>query len=289
MTVRRERSGVCRRARGVLPTMLGLAATPAAAQPPVIDPPVRLTYAVYAGGLEALRLQTRVRVAGGRYDIRVRATTTGWVASLFPFVLKGRAHGAAVPGGLRPERFVTANRWRDSQGRWVRVRYTGAMPTPGATAVPPPAADGRAPVPPIHRRGTRDPISAIHALLLTGDTPCGGARSIFDGRRHYTLRADAVGDATIAGDSYSVFSGRARVCRVRLAKGGGFWRDPDRRGQYPDTVRVWLGAPTEALPPLPVRMAAETRLGGLRVHLTGVARGGELPDDGLLPPPDTPK
>ena len=49
--------------------------------------------------------------------------------------------------------------------------------------------------------------------------------------------------------------------------------------------RLETGAPQEGLPPLPVRLQAETLLGGLRVHLTGVRRGAsaDLPASGLLP------
>jgi hypothetical protein len=249
-------------------------------------PPVGLAYKLYVGGLNALTFDTRVALQDGGYDIRLQARTSGWIGSLWPFVLEGRAGGTRAAGGaLTPERFATANVWGDSGKRWVRMAYPSADGPPEVTAEPDPAKDDRAVVPAEARAGTRDPISAIYGLILGAGEVCAGTHQIFDGRRRYDVSAENLGDARVPESSYAIYAGAATKCRIRIEKVTGFWEKYESKRRYPDTVDVWLARVAEDLPPLPVRIETDTLVGALRVHLSEITRGPEaqLPDAGLFP------
>ncbi|WP_027287957.1 DUF3108 domain-containing protein [Rhodovibrio salinarum] len=253
--------------------------------PTTVQPPVGLAYKLYVGGLNALSFDTRIALDTGGYDIRLQARTSGWIGSLWPFVLEGRSEGTRVRGALTPERFATANLWGDNGKRWVRMTYPSPNAPPEVNAEPAPTADDRAVVPVSARAGTRDPISAIYGLILGQGEICSGEHRIFDGRRRYDISAERLGSAQVPESSYAVYSGTAVKCRLSVKKVTGFWEKYESKSRYPDTVDVWLARITDDLPPLPVRIQTNTRVGELRVHLTGVTRGPatELPDAGLFP------
>lgn len=267
---------------------LAVAAAPSRADSPASTdaPPVGLAYKLYVGGLNALSFDTRVALDDGGYDIRLQARTSGWIGSLWPFVLEGRADGTRGDNGvLRPERFATANVWGDNGKRWVRMAYPAHDGPPEVTAEPEPSQDDRSVVPAEARTGTRDPISAIYGLILGRGEACAGTHQIFDGRRRYDVSAENLGPAQVPESSYAVYSGQATKCRIRIEKVTGFWEKYESKRRYPDTVDVWLASVSDDLPPLPVRIQTDTLVGALRVHLTQVTRGPEasLPDAGLFP------
>ena len=253
---------------------------------PSVEPPVGLAYKLYVGGLNALNFDTRVALGDGGYDIRLQARTSGWIGSLWPFVLEGRAEGArGEAGALQPARFATANVWGDNGKRWVRMDYPAADGPPEVTAEPEPSQDDRSVVPAEARSGTRDPISAIYGLILGSGAVCAGTQQIFDGRRRYDVSAENLGAAEVPESSYAIYAGTATKCRITVQKVTGFWEKYESKRRYPDKIDVWLARVAEDLPPLPVRIETDTLVGALRVHLSEITRGAgaQLPDAGLFP------
>lgn len=281
--------------RGAVPRLAAAAlalvlagAAPAAAQDE--RPALGLDYGLYVGGLQALDFSTRVELSQARYDIRFQARTDGFIARLFPFVMEARSRGVRADGRLRPQRYQTANRWgSDGDKRWVALDYPKGAGTgevvPVVAAQPLSEQDDRAIVPQPARQATVDPISAIYGLVINAEAGCGGRREIFDGRRRYNIVAEDRGNATLEPSDYAVYDGPARLCRLTVEMVEGFWTKYDMKDRYPDTIDVWMARVADGLPPLPVRLEAETMLGGLRVHLTGVRRGAaaDLPASGLFP------
>lgn len=250
------------------------------------DQPVRLDYALYAGGLKALDIAARLEFGepGGDYGVRLRVETAGWIARLFPFLMEAQSRGARADGGLAPARYVTANRWGDNGVRWVELTYADAGP-PAVRAEPPAEQDDRQVVPAEARRGTVDPVTAVAGLLFAAEDGCDGRAEVFDGRRRYDLVLAGRGRDTIAPDSYASYAGPAQVCELQMRQITGFWEKHDMKRRYPDTVRIWLAEAVAGAPPVPVRLEADTLIGALRVHLVKTARGAdaELADSGLLP------
>ena len=272
---------------GLLLAASGPAQAQSGTQPAAGDAaPVGLAYKLYVGGLNALTFDTRVALERGGYDIRLQARTSGWIGSLWPFVLEGRAGGTRdAAGALRPKRFATANVWGDNGKRWVRMDYPAHDGPPEVTAEPEPSKDDRSVVPAEARSGTRDPISAIYGLILGSGEVCAGTQQIFDGRRRYDVSAENLGAADVPESSYAIYSGAATKCRITVQKVTGFWEKYESKRRYPDKIDVWLAPVVDDLPPLPVRIETDTLVGALRVHLSEITRGANasLPDAGLFP------
>lgn len=246
---------------------------------------VRLDYELYAGGLQAIDLSARLDLEPEGYEFRVQARTDNWIGWLFPFVLESRASGSRHGETPTPERYRTANRWRDNDVRWVALRYSGrdGNISPHVAAEPASAEDDRPVVPTQARAGTVDPLTALLRLLLRGDPACGGEVAVFDGRRRYDLAGQPMGTRTIEASSYTVFDGEAQGCRLTFKPVTGFWNRFDEEKRYPRTVDVWTARVADGLPPVPVRMEADTGFAAIRMHLTGIRRGAAavLPPSGL--------
>lgn len=244
--------------------------------------PLRLDYTIYAGGLRALAMRVRVATRPPAYRVQVQVRTTGFLADLLSFVLAARTDGRRAAGGWRPERYVTANRWRDRDVRRVAIRY-GDSPQPAVAAVPPPKKDDRGIVPPAERRGTVDPLTGVFALFLARESGCAGTAEIFDGRRRFDVTAATDGTRQVETEGYGIYSGEAAVCRLSVETIAGFWNRFDERKRYPDAVRVDLARAVEGAPPVPVRFQMDTGYAPVVGHLTGTARGDAagLPDTGL--------
>jgi len=243
------------------------------------EAPVRLDYEVYGGGAHALDLHLRLDAnAADGYGIEFQARTAGWIKRFFPFVMASEATGRLGDTGPVPRRFATANRWDDRDVRRVRLRYGQPGAAPEVTAEPPPEQDDRPVVPESARRDTRDPLSAVLALLLgRGERTCTGSEAIFDGRRRYDMAAEPGESDRFDSDDYAAYSGPARICTLTFRQKDGFWTKYDARNRYPTTVRVWL-APVLAVagaPDLPVKVALETDYVAVRAHLVAVRRGAE--------------
>lgn len=278
--VRRQRFLLVAGIAALAVVLAGAPANPARSTSAPEAGPLRLDYALYAGGLRALEFATRVEMDEGGYDLRFQARAAGWVETFFSFALESRALGERTDAGLSPRAFRSAARWNGGDLRWVRLDYAAGADMPRTTAVPPPNADDRARVPDSARRDTVDPLSGLYGLLLgTGDDArCGGAARVFDGRRRFDVTARDRGEARIDG-GYTVYSGPARVCMVRVERAAGFWNDARRRERYPAEIRVFLARVVAGAPPLPVRLEADTDWLALRLHLTRVHTGpaAELP------------
>lgn len=264
-----------------------LAATPASAEEtqatraPDIGP-MRLDYTIYAGGLRALALDLRVATDAPGYRLQTQVRTTGFLADIVPFVLEAVTWGTLTPDGARPERYVTANRWRDKAIRRVTMHY-GDAPMPAVTAEPPPKADDRSVVPDGERRATVDPLTGIFDLLLARGAGCAGTAEIFDGRRRYDISAKTAGTRQVDPGAYGVYSGTATLCRLSVETIGGFWNRFDERKRYPDAVRIYLADAVDGAPPVPVRIEMDTGYAAIVGHLTEITLDGRatLPASGL--------
>ncbi len=153
---------------------------------------------------------------------------------------------------------------------------------PEVRAVPALGEDDRAVVPASARLGTVDPLSGIFDLLQAEDGGCLGSVPVFDGRRRYDVVGTPMGQRVIPESSYTAYEGPADGCRLRIEPVSGFWRKFDEESRYAGSLRVWTAPVAEDLPPVPVRVEAETGFRAIRVHLTAIHRGDSaaLPETG---------
>ena len=235
--------------------------------------PLALGYKIYAGGLHVFSFEAEVDLSPARYETALALRSDGWLAWLWTFSLAAEVRGQAGPEGLAPRRFRTESEWRDS-ARWVEISYDAAG-RPTAEAEPPPEEDDRDPVPEADRIGTVDPITAALGLVdrLMRTDSCDGQAEIFDGRRSFAASATDLGAQSLTTSDVAPYGGSAVACRLSIVPVKGFWKNPDYPPK-PQELTVFLRSVVPNGPPVPVRIEADTRFGGIRGHLISAQPAG---------------
>ena len=242
------------------------------------DLPLALGYKIYAGGLHVFSFESTVAMAPARYQMALDLRTDGWLDWLWSFSIAARTQGRVGPEGLLPQRFRTESLWRDNQ-RWVEIAYD-AEGRPSAEVEPPPEEDERDPVPEADRIGTVDPLTAALVLVdrLMRTDSCEGEATIFDGRRSFDASTAHLGEKELTASDIAPYGGPAVACRLSVRPDKGFWKNPDYPPE-PQEVTVFLKRVVPGGPPVPVRIEADTRFGGVRAHLISAAPANVQPAD----------
>lgn len=231
-----------------------------------------LEYEVYAGGMLGLEVEMEIALSETRYRTAFEAEIAGPYAWFMDFALRSRVEGHRDDTAVQPAYFLTEAFKKDRLKRRVEIAYLddGSLAT---LVEPEPDEDDRDDIPESLQLDTFDPLSAVimltEAVALQGE--CNAAVPVFDGRRRFDLTAEDLGPAQIDANRYQVFEGEARHCLVKFERVTGFKKgEMGVRSSYPDTISVFLAPVEPGLPPVPVRMEMEHRLGALRAHLTDV-------------------
>jgi Protein of unknown function (DUF3108) len=234
--------------------------------------PHRLGYTAYAGGIEVLSFDLLLDLPGDRYSVDLEGETQGLIGALFSWRTRSSAQGGLEASGPRPDIFRSSGEWR-GEARRVVLDWDGDG---GLAAIVEPAVEEeeREPVPPELLAGVLDPLSAMVGAISHAAGPCAGTLPVFDGRRRYDLVFRQAGRRVLGDSGYSAFAGEALVCEVAFEMLAGGTREDRRRARERDEPRppaqVLLAPVIEGMPPLPVRIEAEGRLGSFILHLDRV-------------------
>ena len=236
-----------------------------------------LTYRVYYGGFEVLRLGVDIRMAGNNYEMALKFRTQGMIGTLFPWSMKAYAKGVVNGERIRPVAAGNRNSWRGKQ-RWLEMRFPGRRPVV-TDAHPPPEGDRPSPE---SLLDAIDLASAVFAMTrqFERDRNCGLDLPVFDGRRRYNLSFEGLDKGEIRRNGYSIYGGPVVKCRVGMKRLAGFktriktysgWGEGDR------AASVFMGRHFIDGPPVPVRIELQTRWGDVLAHLTKakLASGGK--------------
>ena len=250
----------------------------ALAQSPAPAPvTLRASYDTYAAGIHLAEVEAGIGIGPWSYQLSLAYHTTGMVG-LFA---RGHQfdHVNGTWSGLRatPLRFVGEGTWRGIDRR-VDIEYHDGKPVI-RRLVPPNDAE-REPVPDALQANTIDTLSALAELIkVVGATGrCETAVRTYDGRRASDIEAHTVGEEVLEPTARSSFAGTALRCDFsgRMLAGFMFGEDGERAGK-PMHGSAWLAPLSAGGPPLPVRIAFETKwFGEATVYLTGTAPADDL-------------
>lgn len=219
---------------------------------------VRLVYEIQLGGFSAGAIELEATTGAAGYRVLAKTEGRGLVEFLTGFHSEARSEGALRGDAVQPLAHQADNRWRGDSRR-VRIRYQ-ASGAPQFEAEPPPQADDRDPVPGELAVGTLDPLSAALQATLAAQAGrgCEGRLEIFDGRRRYALQfRDRRQEA-----------GQLR-CQIGLERIAGMSHDPWLPIMRPiETADLWIASFRAGVPPVPVRLEAQTSFGAAIVQLT---------------------
>jgi hypothetical protein len=235
---------------------------------------VTLAYDVYIGGIRAVRLDLAMGLDGDAYNIKFRFGTDGWIGRIIDWSIDADSRGRIEAGTVHPLAANSTSRWNRKE-RLIGLSYSpeGVVHIVRAD---PPVGEGKDGVPDAWRRNTLDLASAVLTLVrgVERGGRCGGTLPVFDGRRRYDLVAEDLGEDTIRRSRYGAYSGKAVACRIawlRHDKPKDSADDP-MPAQPDSSVRdnemdAWLAPVVKGLPPVPVLLRMEMRIGDARAHL----------------------
>ena len=274
---------------GAAALLLGsLTAAPAKAEAPADGPTgVAASYDLYVSGLRIASAVAYINMSDDDYQVTVTAEPRGVlrVFGTWAFTVDaegtmteaGETNGNAEAAEPAPDVFSIVNtRPGESKSRTVTFN------TDGTVAVEMDPIEEGDPVPEELQRDTIDPLTAVVDVLsaVSAGESCGAQLPIFDGRRRYDVAVNSLGGRDLAPSDYSAFSGRAVRCRIRLQPVAGAFQDGDsdafwRRDITPEEQRrraldIYLAAPTEGGPVVPVRVEGRSLRGLVFVHLSGI-------------------
>lgn len=208
-------------------------------------------YVARVAGLRVMTIDVHATIGAETYRISARARSTGLAALASRFDQTATAEGAVTDAGVRPLRFRAEGAW---QGETRRVDLVLAE-TPPRVALDPPEVPEREPVPPTLAQGGVDTLTALLAVSRQvsrhGTRGCDLEVTVFDGRRLKRITLTPAGEGRVASHP-GVTAVRCHVEGRQLA---GFWRDWDRaEAERPQAGMVWIAAPFEGAPALPLRL-----------------------------------
>ena len=227
---------------------------------------VEARYVARVAGFRVMTIDVHAAIGPDTYRITARARSAGLATLATRFDHTATAEGAVTDAGIRPFRFRAEGKW---QGETRRVDLALAE-TPPRIALDPPEVPEREPVPPTLAQGGVDTLTALLAVsrqvARLGARGCDLEVTVFDGRRLKKITLAPSGEGRVPGHPEVT----AVRCHIEGRQLAGFWRDWDREeAERPQTGMVWIAAPFDGAPALPLRLEMGIDwLGTLVVTLT---------------------
>lgn len=239
---------------------------------------MNLNYDVYAGGFKALYAKFDIKLDPNAYDVALTARTQGMIGSIFPWKGSYQTAGVTRDDALIPNQHTARSSWKEKE-KLTELHYNPQGNLLKMTT----QESGKTKT----ERDIKKELSADSVDLLTGtllmiqsarltDT-CKGSFPVFDGKRRYNLTLYGGGMDEVRKSDYSIFSGPALKCFLRVEPVAGFVKKDEKRGwmavqnhtlarKKPPTI--WFAALQKGGPVVPVRMEINSSYGAAVAHLT---------------------
>ena len=241
-------------------------------------PPVyHASYETYAAGVPVAEVDSGFSFGPEGYRMNLGYHTTGVVALFVQGHQFDSVSGSWQGERAVPDRFVGTGRWH-GEDRIAEIDYPHGQPA--IRQLVPPNLGELEPVPESLQDNSIDALSALAQLIHTfKDTGrCETTVRTYDGRRAVEIEANTVGEETLAQTPRSSFAGKTLRCDFSGRLVAGFKLGDNRaRAQTPMHGSAWLARVVAGAPPVPVRIAFQTRwFGDANMYLTGIGPGSDL-------------
>lgn len=234
-----------------------------------------LVHSVYLGGLYLGRVTTQIDQTELTYKITSRAETSDTLSWLISWVADGRSYGSIQNKTFSPEQHIHESAWKKKK-RGAVINYSSAGLVSyeqfGKKANDP---NKYTPISASSLHKSFDPMSMIlqAAAKLSEGHACQGEYPVFDGRRRYDVLLSNGNERIFAPSAYSVFSGKAKGCKIDVVKKGGFKHDSGYELNEGEDLVLWVASPVPGGRIVPVRMEVDTDLGAMELHLERYTEG----------------
>lgn len=234
---------------------------------------VHLAYDTYAVGIKVMQMHVFFGLGPWNYQINLDYHTTGLVGFLYRGQQVNAVRGMWDEDGAQPLEFSGDGVWH-GEARRTLIDYDHGQPEV-KTLIPPQGSE-REIVPPALRAHTLDTLSALVELMRkveqTGE--CETHVHTYDGRRVLDVAASTVGQETLNSSHGSIYHGSALRCDFEGSEIAGFLLGKDdAEHRRPLHGSAWLAPIIPGAPPLPVRIAFQTRWFGLTsMYLTAISQ-----------------
>lgn len=238
----------------------------------------RLNYELWQGGFHAFDLEFQMTNVENGYRLAFAAHTRGLIGWLLSYDVRATSVGRRETQHARPQRFESRSRKRGRERtRWIDYLENQV---PQVAFRPPLKRAPAEQVPAARRKGTIDPVSAFYSVIeaFARSGRCAMDVTIFDGRKLYRLRTEDIGADRVAANRYGLFAGPAQLCRAKVEKLLGFKRKKPLLAFVPSEIDIWMAPLPGLAQAVPVRLAGDTELGRMIVHLVDFRASAEVSD-----------
>lgn len=240
--------------------------------------PVSIGYEVYFSGMHIMSVDAELLNAPGRYELKVTSATRGITDFFVGWKGEAISRGTLAGSLAVPQVYTNRGVWK-GKTRNIDIAYRPDGEVESYKVEPEPDPEKVNDLPENAEAGTIDPLSVIaqvtRALNKGGD--CGGNFAVFDGRRRYDVDVADKGIESIMPNDYSIYSGDAVVCDLVITVLGGDRKEKSKYAATARNRRVFVAAPVDGAPAIPVRLQIETDYGTLMAHLTRFGPRTDMP------------
>ena len=273
--------------------VITMAATPARAtypkNPDLVDVSINykvdqehklsLKYDVYAGGFKALNASLVMDLAKRAYDMKLKATTEGFIGSLFPWSASYNTSGHAEKGKLIPSVYTERSTWRGNE-KVTEMDYGPSGKILKSTTQNGGQTTVNRDIDQVLSANTLDLLSGTLTMLQSAKNTdkCDGKFPVFDGKRRFNIVLQDDGTEVLPVSRYSKFSGEAMRCTVTVEPVAGFVPKDQKRGwmavqnhteERHKLPTIWLARVGDSGQVVPVRMEIASEYGSVVAHLSG--------------------
>ena len=234
-------------------------------------------YTFYFGGFTILQAKTTIELRRKSYKVVSKSKTDGLLNVFYEWSGQATSKGNFLEWRPVPSLHQNFGK-RAGNVRKTVLSYERSGQLIFSDTQPPPDLSEVFPIPRGLVKETVDPLTAIVQInrRLERGMGCNVKLPVFDGRRRYDLILEDKGESTFKQTPFSIFKGKAFICKMNVNMFGGHKREKSKYAATSGEKLVYVGRPLKDGPILPVGLTVETAFGTLTGHLVSIKKSDTL-------------